>query len=104
MKSPQIKAVVKEVGKSPKVTEIENELEVLKSLVGGYIEVVMVTPEIIMICNEEGKLQGLPPNFSTGRDVIVGTVVFVAFDGKEDFAGLSDYQVLEIMDMFEGVI
>ena len=104
MKSPQIKAVIKEVGKSPKVTEIENELEVLKSLVGGYIEAVMVTPEIIMICNEEGKLQGLPPNFSTGRDVIVGTAVFVAYDGSEEFAGLSDYQVLEIMDMFEGAI
>ena len=104
MKTPQIKAVIKEVGKSPKVAEIENELEVLKSLVGGYIEVVMVTPEIIMICNEEGKLQGLPPNFSTGRDVIVGTAVFVAYDGSEEFAGLSDYQVLEIMDMFEGAI
>lgn len=102
MKTPQIKAVVKEVGKSPKVTEIENELKVFQSLVGGYIEVVRVTPEILMICNEEGKLQGLPPNFSTGRDVIVGTAVFVAYDGSEEFAGLSDYQVLEIMDMFEG--
>lgn len=104
MKTPQIKAVIKEVGKSPKVAEIENELEVLKSLVGGYIEVVRVTPEILMICNEDGKLQGLPPNFSTGRDVIVGTAVFVAYDGSEEFAGLSDYQVLEIMDMFEGAI
>lgn len=99
-----MRVIVKEVGKSPKVEEVKNELATFQSLVGGYIEVVRVTPEILMICNEEGKLQGLPPNFSTGRDVIAGTVVFVAFDGSEDFAGLSDYQVLEVMDLFEGAM
>lgn len=103
MQANQIRAIVKEVGKKPTVTEIKNELEVFKSLVGGYIEVVRVTPDILMICNEEGKMRGLPPNFSTGHDVIVGTAVFVAFDGKEDFAGLSDYQVLEVMELFMGV-
>lgn len=103
MQANQIRVIVKEVGKHPTVKEIKNELEVFKSLVGGYIEVVRVTPEILMICNEEGKMQGLPPNFSTGHDVIVGTAVFVAFDGSEDFAGLSDYQVLEIMELFMGV-
>ena len=98
-----MKAIIKEVGKEPRIEDIANDLPTLHKLVGGYIEVVRVTPDILMICNEEGKLQGLPPNFSTGRDVIVGTVVFVAFDGAEDFAGLSDYQVLEVMDLFEGV-
>lgn len=98
-----MRTIIKEVGKEPKIEEIENDLPTLQNLVGGYIEVVRATPDILMICNEEGKLQGLPPNFSTGKDIIVGTVVFVAFDGKEDFAGLSDYQVSEIMDLFKGV-
>ena len=98
-----MRAIIKEVGKEPRVEVIENELPTLQKLVGGHIEVVRVTPDVLMICNEEGKLKGLPPNFSTGQDVIVGTVVFVAFDGTEDFAGLSDYQVLEVMDLFEGV-
>lgn len=95
-----MKVIIKEVGKKPKVEDIANDLPTLQKLVGGHIEVVRVTPDILMICNEEGKSQGLPPNFSTGRDIIVGTVVFVAFDGTEDFAGLSDYQVLEVMDIF----
>lgn len=95
-----MKAVIKEVGKSPQVEEIKNDLDTLQSLVGGYIEVVRMEENILLICNEEGKLNGLPPNFSTGHDVIVGTAVFVAFDGNEDFTGLSDTQMLLIMDKF----
>lgn len=95
-----MKAIIKEVGKSPRVEEIENDLETIKSLVGGYIEVVGMEENILLICNEEGKLNGLPSNFSIGHDTIVGTAVFVAFDGKEDFTGLSDTQMLLIMDKF----
>lgn len=95
-----MKAIIKEVGKSPRVEEIENDLETIKSLVGGYIEVVGMEENILLICNEEGKLNGLPPNFSMGHDAIVGTAVFVAFDSKEDFTGLSDTQMLLIMDKF----
>lgn len=98
-----MKVIVKEVGKNPEVREIENKLSVLQGLVGGHIEVVRIA-DVLLICNEEGKLDGLPANFSTGHDVIVGTAVFVSHDNSGEFIGLSDYQVLEIMDMFEGVI
>lgn len=95
-----MKAIIKEVGKSPRVENINNDLETLKSIVGGYIEVVRVDSDILCICNEEGKLKGLPPNFSTGYDVIVGDVVFVAFDGKDDFTDLNDWQIEAVMSNF----
>ena len=95
-----MKAIIKEVGKNPRVEEIKNDLKTLQSLVGGYIEVVGMEENILLIYNEEGKLNGLPPNFSMGNDTLVGTAVFVAFDGKEDFTGLSDTQILLIMDKF----
>ena len=95
-----MRAIIKEVGKSPRVEVINNDLETFKTLVGGYIEVVTMEEGILLICNEEGKINGLPPNFSIGYDVIVGTAVFVAFDGKEDFTSLSDTQMLLIMDKF----
>lgn len=95
-----MRVIIKEVGKLPQIQNIENTLEVLKELVGGYIEVVRMSDDILMICNEEGKLQGLPPNFSTGYDVIVGTVVFVSFDGEEDFTDLNDWQVEYILGKF----
>ena len=94
-----MKVIVKEVHKQPEVREIKNELSVLQELVGGYIEVVRVD-DVLLICNEEGKLQGLQPNFSIGHDTIVGTAVFVGFDGSEDFTSLTDMQVLWVMDKF----
>ena len=96
-----MRAIVKEVGKAPVVTDIENTLDALKSLVGGYIEVVGLDDGVLLICNEEGKMQGLPPNFSTGYDVIVGTAVFVSFDGGEDFTDLNDWQIEYLMSKFE---
>ena len=96
-----MRVLVKEVGKAPKIMDIENALESLKSLVGGYIEVVSMEDNILLICNEEGKMQGLPPNFSMGYDVIVGTAVFVSFDGKEDFTDLNDWQLEYLFGKFE---
>lgn len=95
-----MRAIIKEVGQPPRIRDIENTLDTLKNLVGGYIEVVGMEDNILLICNEEGKMQGLPPNFSMGYDVIVGTAVFVSFDGKEDFTSLNDEQMLYIMDRF----
>lgn len=95
-----MRAIIKEVGKSPRVENITNDLDTLHKLVGGYIEVVRMESDILMICNEEGKINGLPPNFSTGYDVIVGTVVFVSFDGEEDFMDLSEWQIDTIFDYF----
>jgi len=37
------------------------ELEQLSKIVGGYIEVVYI-PGRLIVCNEEGKLNGLPYN------------------------------------------
>lgn len=88
-----MKAIIKRVGQSPKVEDIKNDLQTLQELVGGYIECVMVGKGIVLIVNEEGKLQGLPQNFPLGNDVIVGTAVFVGngFDG--DFTDLTDEQI-----------
>ena len=96
-----MKAIIKEVGKQPRIEEIENTLDSLKSLVNGYIEVVRLDDDILLICNEEGKMQGLPPNFRIGNDIIVGTAVFVSFDGEEDFTDLTEWQIEYIMRGFQ---
>lgn len=38
------------------------QLSELRNVVGGYIEVVTLRDGLMMIVNEEGKLQGLPVN------------------------------------------
>ena len=70
------------------VTNISNRLENLQRTVEGYIEVVPVKQspdgkDIILICNEEGKLRGLPHNFYLWDEEIVGTVIICGVDGDE---------------------
>lgn len=97
-----MKAIIKEVGNAPKVIDIENTLEALQKTVGGYIETLNVGGDIVMICDEEGKLKGYPFNFSFGgklSDVIVGNVLFVQVSG-EDFTDLNSENIEAVMKFF----
>lgn len=64
------------------VTEGESDkpftLEWMQGVVGGYIEMVYVDGDRILICDEEGHLKGLQPNLTACELVdseIVGTVI-----------------------------
>lgn len=81
--SDKIKCYVKRPDSKLYSTWISNNLENLQRFVGGYIEVVHVTQNIVMICNEEGKLRNLEPNFRWLYDVIVGPVIFCGVKGEE---------------------
>ena len=50
-------------GEKPALTEINGTLESMQKIVGGYIEVLYPFDDpIALVCNEEGKLLGLPLN------------------------------------------
>lgn len=49
-------------GKEYKQQSIENTLEAMQALVGGYIEVVPIGSGYLAICNEEGRIHNLPRN------------------------------------------
>lgn len=80
----KIHVMVKEPGEKWERREVDNTLRAFQGLVGGYIETVTVTPgRLVLIVNEEGKLQGLPGNVLFRGDWLVGTVVAVGVDGEE---------------------
>lgn len=80
----KIKIYVKEPDKDPEARTIPNTLEALQEIVGGYIETFRVSTDLTIICNEEGRLLGLPYNFTIlGRVSFVGTVVFAGVNGDE---------------------
>lgn len=95
-----MKVVYKEVGKAPQVKEIENTLEALQKAVGGYIEVIGMGGDILMVCDEEGKLKNSPYNFKLGNDFIVGNVLFVQSYG-EDFTDISDANAELVLKFFD---
>lgn len=96
-KASKIKVVVKNVNENGKVVEVDNELQTFQNIVNGYIETYPLNDEILIICNEEGKLMELETNFAIQVsddyvEHIVGNVVFVSVEGSE-FAGLSDESI-----------
>ena len=93
-----MKIVVKKPGQEPEVKEIKGELHEMQEIVGGWIEAVKLVDNILCVCNEEGKLKGLMPNFLFNGDVIVGNVFFVAA-GYDDFESLDDDQIELIMSV-----
>lgn len=66
------------------VTNIMNTLKNLQNTVGGHIEAVTMTPNVIILCNEEGRILGLPYNCTIGRISFFGDIIVVGVDG-EDF-------------------
>ena len=84
-----------EPGNAPYETQIGNDLRRMQGAVGGYIQAVYPYEEpVALVCNEEGKLDGLPLNRalrdSDGDvyDIIAGNF-FIAGLGESDFTDLS---------------
>lgn len=80
-------AISKKVGEDLKEIEIENTLEATQEFVDGYIEVISVTTDygiFLIICNEEGRLRGMPKNCTIDRIDFVGDILICGEDG-EDF-------------------
>lgn len=62
-KAETISVLLVQPGKYPKTVAIEDSLEAMQALVGGDIEEYMpFEDEVAIICNEEGKISGLPLN------------------------------------------
>lgn len=96
-----MKVIIKVPGQRARVTEIENSLSALQEAVGGYIETVTLAEDCCIICNEEGRLQGLPYNLTFCGVSFVGTILFVGVAGDE-FADLSEQQVEILLKQMEG--
>lgn len=86
-KSMKIRAIVKRVDEPiGHVTAISNSLRNLQKTVGGYIETVTFFYEgkpVVVICNEEGRLLGLPYNCTIGGVDFCGDIIAVGVDGDE---------------------
>lgn len=95
----RIKVLFIKPDEHPVVTEIGNTLKDLQECVGGFIQMVMLSETAAIICNEEGKLNGLDANRWYYNDIIVGDFIIVGIDG-EDTVSLSDEDIEEYKKVF----
>jgi len=88
--------IIKRAGEERRMAGIANDLRQMQAIVEGPLEVVRIDKDLCLICNEEGQLRGLKPNFVLGDVVIVGNVFFVrAF--QDDFINL-DIDDVKLID------
>jgi len=97
----EIKVIVKNVNCGQETKTIEDALKVLQEIVGGFIEVVTLDNKVLMICNEEGKCDGLKPNLLFPDDIIVGNVFFVSDGDDGEFASLTDDQIEFVSELIK---
>ncbi len=107
MSDEKMRVVICEPGMLARAAEIGTSLEDLQRAVGGLIEAAYpFEEEVAIVCNEEGKINGMPLNRSLkdadGRiyDIIAGPF-FVCGLGEEDFCSLSDEQIGKYTDFFQ---
>lgn len=62
--------------------ETDNTLEEKQKHVGGYIEQAFIIKDdsVILICNEEGKINGMKPNRDIGHYIIFDPFLIVGND------------------------
>ena len=58
-----MKVIIVKPFTQPYITEIKGDLESMQAVVGGYIQAIYpFDDEVALVCNEEGKINGLMPN------------------------------------------
>ena len=83
--------------------QIENTLKAHQNYVGGLIQAVHISPEIVVICNDEGKLQQLPLNRallgdnSQVLDYFVGNILCVRRN-EDEFASIIEPEDIPIIE------
>lgn len=79
----KISALVKMPGQPAQRQLIDNDLETLQILVGGYIEAVNIDSDLVVVCNEEGMINDLPFNTKLCGHYFFGTIALVGIKDDE---------------------
>lgn len=103
----EITVVMVEPGKVARRAVIDSSLEGMQEAVGGYIEPFYpFEEEVCIICNDEGKINGMPLNraiFDEDEkiiDIIAGTC-FICECGGEEFGSLSEEQIERYTEQYK---
>lgn len=87
----------------PEEIELSNNLSSLQEAVDGLIEYYYIpdVDDAVIICNEEGKINGMGPNREVGRDIIFGPFLIVGDDPEiGENRSLTDEQISKYKEMF----
>ena len=79
----KIRVIIKSPGEKPRSVWISNSLENLQKHVGGYIEINRIATNLVIVCDEEGRLKDKPFCAKILNWNFVGTIILAGFEGGE---------------------
>ena len=79
----EIKVMYKAVGEPWKEATIANTLEAMQDTVGGNIETVRISKDMVIVCNEGGQIFGLPYNSRVMGVEFCGDIFVVGTKGTD---------------------
>lgn len=90
-----IRVLYVEPYKLPTEMIIKNNLSEKRNLVKGDIEYSYMSDDynVALICNEEGKINGMPMNRDIGHDIIFGPFLIVGDNNSGEDRSLSKEQI-----------
>lgn len=93
----QLRVLFVRAHEAPYEAWIPDTLEAKQHAVGGYIELVYITDETALVCDEEGKIKGKEGNrYIDSGGIVAGDFLVVGLQG-EDFRSLTDDEVRQYM-------
>lgn len=108
--SDKIKVLVVEPEKPCQIQEVSDTLEAIQAVVGGKFEAVFpFDGSTAVVCNRDGKIDGLPFNRplldDSGEpyDILCGTF-FIAGVRGENFVSLTDDQIRRYKELYDNVM
>ena len=96
MKEKEIRVLKVAPKAYPELVTLKNDLTSLQEAVSigadyrGLIQIVELDKDTCILCNEEGKLIGLPPNRRLGRDILCGVFYVTGQDKHGNLASVKD--------------
>lgn len=102
-----MRVLVVEPEHRPEVREINDSLTAMQKIVGGLVQPIYLDGSVALVCNDEGKLMGLPANRGlrdeNGQiyDIVCGTFFLCGAPADSDhFTSLTAEQIERYRERF----
>ena len=101
----KVKILVVRPNEEPVVELLSGDYRSIRNVVGGHFQTTYHYEPELLVCNDEGKINGSEPNrvvYSDGEpiDVIFGTFFICAEDEEGEFVSLTEEKIQHYKELF----
>ena len=100
----KIRVMIKHPGEVPKIEAITADFATYQQICGGYVEDFRLSDDVILLCDEEGRLKQKPYCFNWGRVKFFGDVIFVGYETVNGEQIICDFPYDSPMEFYQDML